>query len=62
LASLTRHWFLDWDGPRPESLTIAASEAILQEQEAAVQRRTNEDTDPSGSTLPNDTEAPRDKE
>jgi hypothetical protein len=39
LAGLTRHWYLDWEGPRPESLTIAASEAILQDHEAAVQRR-----------------------
>ena len=54
LAGLTRHWYLDWEGPRPESLTIAAAETILQEQEAAVQRRTNEDTEaePDGPTDP----------
>jgi hypothetical protein len=42
LAGLTRHWYLDWDGPRPEGVTLAASEAILKEHEAAVQRRANE--------------------
>ena len=45
LAGLTRHWYLDWDGPRPEGVTILASEAILREHEAAVQRRADEDTD-----------------
>ena len=39
LASLNRHWYLDWDGPRPESTTIAAADAIRREQEAAVERR-----------------------
>ena len=39
LASLNRHWYLDWDGPRPEDLTIAASEVIMRDQEAAAQRR-----------------------
>jgi hypothetical protein len=35
IASLNRHWFLDWDGPRPESITQAAGEAVLSEVEAA---------------------------
>ncbi len=39
LATLNRHWYLDWEGPRPEDLTLAASEMILRDQEAAVQRR-----------------------
>jgi hypothetical protein len=39
LASLNRHWYLDWDGPRPEDLTLAASEAIQRDREAALQRR-----------------------
>jgi hypothetical protein len=54
LAGLTRHWYLDWDGPRPESLTIAASEAILREQEIAVQRRADHDTEtgPEASSDP----------
>jgi hypothetical protein len=38
LASVNRHWYLDWDGPRPDSLVQAASEAVLREREAAEQR------------------------
>jgi hypothetical protein len=39
LVSLNRHWYLDWEGPRPESLALAATEAIRRDQEAAVERR-----------------------
>jgi hypothetical protein len=39
LVSLTRHWYLDWEGPRPESLTEAAVEVVLRDQQAAVERR-----------------------
>jgi hypothetical protein len=39
LGSLSRHWYLDWDGPRPEGLTIAAAEMIIHEQQAAELRR-----------------------
>jgi hypothetical protein len=39
LASLSRHWYLDWEGPRPEDLTFAAADVILRDQQAAVQRR-----------------------
>ncbi len=39
LATLNRHWYLDWDGPRPEDLSLAASEVIFRDHEAAVQRR-----------------------
>jgi hypothetical protein len=39
LASLNRHWFLDWQGPRSESLANAAAEAIFREQEAATERQ-----------------------
>jgi hypothetical protein len=38
LASMNRHWFLDWEGPRPESMTAAASEAIFRDHEAAARR------------------------
>lgn len=34
-----RHWYLDWDGPRPESASIAATEMIMHEREAAIARR-----------------------
>jgi hypothetical protein len=59
LAMLTRHWYLDWDGPRPESLTLAASEVILREHEIAVQRRADDATAPPGSTFTAQTERPR---
>jgi len=39
LASLNRHWYLDWDGPRPEDRTLEATEVILRDQDAAAQRR-----------------------
>jgi hypothetical protein len=38
LASVTRHWSLDWDGPRPESDVLAAAETIQRDQEAAERR------------------------
>lgn len=39
LASMNRHWYLDWDGPRPDHLTAAAAEAILHDHQAAAERR-----------------------
>jgi hypothetical protein len=39
LASLNRHWYLDWDGPRPEDLAQAATEVVIHDQEAALERR-----------------------
>jgi hypothetical protein len=35
LPSVNRHWYLDWDGPRPDSLVQAASETVVREREAA---------------------------
>ncbi len=54
IASLTRHWYLDWEGPRPEDLASTAAEVILRDQEAAVRRRTSaegtdSDADAGGS-------------
>ncbi len=49
LASLSRHWYLDWEGPRPESLTLEASETILRDHEAAAERRAAVDRDRSGA-------------
>ena len=43
LAGLNRHWFLDWEGPRPESVTLAAGEAVRQEYEAFGAQATNGD-------------------
>ena len=39
LASLNRHWYLDWEGPRPESLTLAAGEAVYRDHTIAAERR-----------------------
>ncbi len=39
IASLTRHWYLDWEGPRPDSLAMEAAEAVIRDQQAAVARR-----------------------
>lgn len=39
LASLNRHWFLDWDGPRPDALSMAAAEVVLRDHDAAEQQR-----------------------
>jgi hypothetical protein len=35
LATMTRHWYLDWDGPRPERDVLAAAEAVVREKDAA---------------------------
>lgn len=40
MASLNRHWYLDWDGPRPERLALEAVEAVRRDQDAANDRRT----------------------
>lgn len=64
LPQLTRHWYLDWDGPRPESLAIAASEAILREHEAATESRASAAEDRSSDDLARgepDPEQPRDR-
>jgi hypothetical protein len=39
LVGLNRHWYLDWDGPRPESISLAAAEVIRRDREAAIERR-----------------------
>ena len=39
LASLTRHWYLDWEGPRPEGPSMAAAEALMRDHDAAQHRR-----------------------
>lgn len=48
LASLNRHWYLDWDGPRPESQTMAAAETVLREHEALNEWRAMEERDQAG--------------
>jgi hypothetical protein len=49
LSGLIRHWYLDWDGPRPEDATIAASEAILREHQALADRRSEDEAAASGN-------------
>jgi hypothetical protein len=37
-TSMSRHWYLDWDGPRPEAQVQVATETVLAEHEAAVRQ------------------------
>jgi hypothetical protein len=43
LASLNRHWYLDWEGPRPEDLALSAAETIFRDRDAAAERRSAAD-------------------
>jgi hypothetical protein len=38
IASVTRHWYLDWEGPRPESAILEAVEAVQRDRETADRR------------------------
>jgi hypothetical protein len=38
LASVTRHWYLDWEGPRPENKVRAAVDVVQRDWEAAERR------------------------
>jgi hypothetical protein len=51
LASLNRHWYLDSDGPRPDSLAVAASEVLLRDREAALQRFDSTATDQAEAAM-----------
>ena len=44
---MTRHWYLDWDGPRAERDVAAAAEATLRDHEAH-QRAASGDSGTSG--------------
>jgi hypothetical protein len=61
IASLVRHWYLDWEGPRPESLTLAAAETVLQDRQAADARRA-ESAGNAGAGEPDGPVGPPDKE
>jgi hypothetical protein len=37
-TSMNRHWYLDWDGPRPESDVSVAIAAVVSDREAAERR------------------------
>jgi hypothetical protein len=42
IVGLSRHWYLDWDGPRPEHIARAASEAIMRDHQAFHEQRSGE--------------------
>ncbi len=46
LTSVTRHWYLDWDGPRRERDVLEAAQAVFREQDAAEAHRAGEHGDP----------------
>ncbi len=49
LLSVTRHWYLDWDGPRPERDVAAATEAVLRDHEARRRAHSEEASPPLGN-------------
>ncbi|MGO9456661.1 MAG: hypothetical protein ACLP62_06385 [Acidimicrobiales bacterium] len=58
LATMTRHWYLDWEGPRPEPITLAAAEAVLRDHRASVERRVGSEGADETTGAPTDSEAP----
>ncbi len=58
LATMTRHWYLDWEGPRPEPITLAAAEAVLRDHRASVERRVGSGAAEETTGAPTDSEAP----
>ncbi len=49
LLSVTRHWYLDWDGPRPERDVAAATETVLRDHEAHQRAHSEEASPPLGN-------------
>ena len=47
VATVLRHWYLDWEGPRPERDVLAATEMILREREAAEAAHASADATPA---------------
>jgi hypothetical protein len=39
IATIVRHWFLDWSGPRPDQDLDAAAQSVLRDQEEAERER-----------------------
>jgi hypothetical protein len=39
LASMSRHWYLDWDGPRPDRDVLAGGALVIREHEASERAR-----------------------
>jgi hypothetical protein len=61
LASATRHWYLDWDGPRPDREVRAAVDMLERDREAAERRAASARevaADADGATSNAETEAP----
>ncbi len=50
-TSMSRHWYLDWDGPRPDEQVQLASETVLAEHEAAVRQAAARAADDGGQDL-----------
>ncbi len=52
IATMVRHWYLDWTGPRPERELDEAQEAVMRDQEEAERERdaaaAGGDDDPAG--------------
>jgi hypothetical protein len=51
VATVTRHWYLDWDGPRPERDVLAATEMVLRERDAAEAARAPADMAPAADAV-----------
>jgi hypothetical protein len=49
LASMTRHWYLDWDGPRPDNLSLAAAQTVHRDQAAATEMRAATRSEPAAA-------------
>ena len=49
LLTVTRHWYLDWDGPRPERDIVAATETVLRDHEAHRRAHAGEGVPPDGN-------------
>lgn len=45
VATTNRHWYLDWQGPRPDDLVVRAGEAVVRDQEAAAEERAAADSE-----------------
>lgn len=61
LVGLNRHWYLDWNGPRPENLMLAATEVIRRDQEAAAERRAHVSDDEAASDASESTRGEHDR-
>lgn len=51
LAYTNRHWYLEWNGPRPETDALAAAAAALRDQEAVAERRAAQQAEATASAV-----------